>query len=131
MKNKSFFSVYQKYKTISSGLLFYQMACSTVFISTSMFQMAFYAKFNVASIAFVLTPVLSIAQVYPLCHFSTVVHSHLQNSANTIYTSFWYKMTPTLQRYYILAILRSQKVNLFNGYGIINCSSDTFLKVKF
>lgn len=63
--------------------------------------------------------------------YASRVVNQIEGIGEAAYFTKWYDLPPTLQKYMILIIARSQEEINFAGMGIIYCNLETFGKVNF
>lgn len=133
---------------IFSGVIFYQLACGSAFISTTLFQLdlvselidswivhksnaLFKAWGNFDGNFFVIlcVVVLSIMCILPYCWFASVLSLQLHKVSHDAYHSIWYAHPPHIQKYFKWIISYGQIQRNFEGYHIFRCSLEVFMKV--
>lgn len=63
--------------------------------------------------------------------YSTRVIDQIEEIGETAYNINWVNLPPSLQKYSILIIARSQEPINFAGLGMIYCNLETFGRVSF
>lgn len=72
----------------------------------------------------------SICAISPFCYYSTVITLRLQQMADDIYHSLWYKLPAKFMKHCIISIVAAQQPRYFTGLGLVVCSLETFKKVN-
>lgn len=144
------------FSTLINGMIFIQLVLGSAFISTSLFLVHLVcnqskankhiltsadcdifrcfqcpAKLDARFFAGTVPLVCSLFAISPHCYFSSITALRLQRIADDIYNSMWYKMPNKYKKYHILSIIAAQKPRYFTGYGITQCSLETFKKVQY
>lgn len=138
---------------IFSGIIFYQLACGSAFISTTVFQLDLVRHFvNFKSICLLLAMlilvkfqawgnfdgnffvivcvvVLSIMCIFPYCFYASQLSLDLEEIAIRAFHSKWYKHPVELQKYMTQIIAYAQIRRSVYGFGIFRCSLEVFMKV--
>lgn len=113
-----------------SGVIFNQLATCVLFVALSLFGLDQSVDFDANLILAMncLIEYVVICLVY--CYYSEIVTQTSFDIGEAIYDSSWYTLTIERKKMIILMIRKSQKKFRFNGFGIVDCSSETFLSVR-
>lgn len=68
--------------------------------------------------------------IYPFCKFATETVILVQSIGDVVYTSMWYKMPIAHQKYMQMIIAASHIPRKVSGFGLFDCSLDTYVKVN-
>lgn len=131
-------------------MIFYQLACGSAFISTTLFQLDLVSDLIVSWIVHKLTTsfkawgnfdgnffvilcvvVLSIMCILPYCWFASVLSLQLHKISHDAYHSIWYSHPLRIQKYFKWIISYGQIPRNFDGYHIFRCSLEVFMKVGY
>lgn len=153
------FAIFRQFKLstrIFSGVIFYQLACGSAFISTTLFQLDLviyinFIKFFLASkrhlsfflfhkikawgnfdgnfFVIVCVAILSIMCILPYCLFASELTLQLGKTGDDAYHSEWYAHPVHLQKYIKWVIIYAQIPRNFDGYNIFKCTLEVFTKV--
>lgn len=77
----------------------------------------------------VFTAIISLAVTYPFCFHSTNAFESMISINQNVYNIVWYKLPVKYQHYIKLMLIPSEHIRELSGYGLINCSLETFRKV--
>lgn len=139
------------FATLTSGPIFFQLIVYTASIALNLLRFervsfwtlweisSIYSAFsnvvqtfnelNFSAIPNLNTLLIQILFNYVICSYASNVSAKLSSVSDIVYNSFWYKYPAELQKLLPLLTQRSQTPYIITGYGIINCSLDTFLLV--
>lgn len=85
--------------------------------------------FNV--VAMLILAVYSSTVTLPTCLHATTTIDNLSELSQIAYNSIWYKLPVEQQRMIILMICYAHRHRVISGFGIVNCSREGFMKVRF
>lgn len=128
-------SLLQNVRHIMSGPLFF--ALSTCIICMMLELLAIDQAVNQRTLRIYMAISASIlctqlGMAFVLCDFAENASDQSQKISQILYMELlWYKMTITHQKLLMLPIREGQKMIQLNGFGIIICSMEQFLKVSF
>lgn len=114
-----------------SGVIFNQLSTCVLFVALSLFGLDQAVDFDANLILAIncLIEYVVICLVY--CYYSEIVTQTSFDIGEAIYDLSWYTLPIERQKMIILMIRKSQKKFRFNGFGIVDCSSETFVSVRF
>lgn len=68
--------------------------------------------------------------LFYLCYFADIVTTHTEMIGFHLWQCKWYFWSRKSQQFYLMILMRSQRRIVFNGYKIIDCTMETFGKVR-
>lgn len=73
---------------------------------------------------------VSLGNLYLYCYYGKLVTDNYLLFADYAYEINWYKLSPDLQKIFILIISNSQQPLYYNGFGIMNLKLETLTGVS-
>lgn len=72
----------------------------------------------------------SFVSMFLICEMGQMVSNHFNRFSDKIYMCDWYFLPLELQQMFVIIIMNAQPV-LIRGYGNVECTRDSFKRVKF
>lgn len=112
-------------------VLFSQLLVCAVVAALNLFalQSSDFISYDTLISTYIMVIVIVVTFVY--CHLSSQTTTYLLSVNDIIYDCDWFMLPMKQQKLIILPMQRSQRAFYFNGLGLVNCSSMTFLSVGF
>lgn len=115
---------------VMSGILFVILLSYAVTIAVCLVGLEIVEPFGVAFFGLIASISSLLTQMVIYCAFSENMTNDLYSTGDLFYESPWYRLSPTLQKLYILPIARLHREFRLTGLGIIECSLRIFASVK-
>lgn len=113
------------------AVLFFQLLVCASVIAFNLFVLESNTNYSLMSIVISVYTVVTYAGItFGFCIMSDIVADRLCNIDEIFYRIGWYLVTAKHQRLVLLSIQRAQRPFRFNGFGLINCSLETFTGVN-
>lgn len=114
---------------VMSTILFLLLLSYSITIAALLISLQLLNTLTVASFGLVIAVVNILTQILIYCAFSENMTHDLLATGDIFYNSPWYRLSVTLQKLYVLSILRPQRKFRLSGLGIIECSLGVFASV--
>lgn len=128
-----FYRLLQNIKQIMSGPLFFELLCVIVITVCELLSLDYAItehQFDSMLILIVCCLLIHMSMLSLLSHHSENLTTKSYDIANITYLDLqWYNLTVSQQKLLVLPIIRAQKTFRLEGFGILDCSLEMFLKV--
>lgn len=113
-----------------SGVVFNQLLTCVLFVALALFSLDQSVELDANLIMAINCLIEYVVLCLVYCYYSETVSQASFDIGGAIYDSSWYTLTIMGKKMIILMIRKSQKKFRFNGFGIVDCSPETFLSVR-
>lgn len=114
-----------------SETLFYQMLFSAVELAALIFTLDDTQGLSPTNITAVFGAATILVPTYLFCKFSENVTVCLEAIGDIFYRCSWYCATAAQRKMFLMAIQQAQMKFRMNGLGIVDCSLEIFLRVRW